>query len=97
MKQVIDSDGVWVQSRASFTFEDPDTKVKFDPAHEYKVKLSNWVKNQITAKVFMLTPDADKEADPTAEELAALAEQKDRDEKAAAAAAAKGNPGSKKN
>jgi len=57
--KIIDNGGEWLVNKGVFAFEDPETKQRFEPGFQYKVKVSDWLQGQIDAKVFEKTDSPD--------------------------------------
>lgn len=55
--KVVDSDGVWIISKASFTMVHPERALRFEPAVPTKVRLDDWLNGQKGHGVFAECPD----------------------------------------
>ena len=64
---IVDKDGEWVTGAAPLGLRDPFTQVRFPFNLPVKVKLSDWVKNQMAESV--IKPCADPLAEPPAPDL----------------------------
>lgn len=59
--EVVDADGVWIQSKASFPLIDPNSQYRFVPGRTVKIKPTAWISMQVEARAFTMADDPSDE------------------------------------
>lgn len=57
---VVDTDGTWYQSKASFPLVDPNSLHRFVPGRTVKIKPTGWIAMQVEARAFIEVADPSK-------------------------------------